>query len=202
MAKEYTGKSVNGIPFDETGNVEVSGSGTSGTSGTSGNGTSGTSGGNGTSGTSGVNGTSGTSGNGTSGTSGANGTSGVNGTSGTSGNGTSGTSGTTATKLQKTITYPADFTGTNYILVNGDDNYIIYIDNGATAVTITVPSGLSDKHEVYYIQEGSNDVSFVASSTTVKSPDNKLKISMQNGWAYTVQKGTSDVFNLVGLLKI
>lgn len=49
----YSGKSVNGVPFDENGNVEVSGiSGTSGTSGESG--TSGTSGGNGTSGTSGA----------------------------------------------------------------------------------------------------------------------------------------------------
>lgn len=58
--KSYTGKSVNGVPFDQDGNVIVSAVG--GTSGTSGiNGTNGSGGGTGSSGTSGVDGTSGTS---------------------------------------------------------------------------------------------------------------------------------------------
>jgi hypothetical protein len=159
-------------------------------------------GGGGTSGTSGVNGTSGTSGTGGSGsgTSGTSGTSG-NGTSGTSGvNGTSGTS-PTLTNNQKTITYPADFTGTNYTLQNGDNTFTIFINNGATAVTITIPAGLTANHEAYYLQQGSGDVSYGFSGTTIHSPDGKIKIAKQYGWASTIKVQATEVFQLAGLLK-
>lgn len=127
----YTGKSVNGTPFDENGNVNV----------------------------------------------------------------------TSGSSPQTVISYPANFTGTNYNLQASDNGTIIYINNGTTPVTITIPSGLPADHEVYYIQEGLADVSFVDSGTTINSPEGKIKISKQYGWACTIQKGTSNLFNLLGLLK-
>jgi hypothetical protein len=72
--------------------------------------------------------------------------------------------------LQKVITYPADFTGTNYTITNADNNYTIIVDNSATAVTITVPTGLTSKIGVGFIQKGTADVTFVASGTTILNP--------------------------------
>ena len=94
------------------------------------------------------------------------------------------------TKLQKTIT--SDTT-----LSSADDNYSIIINNGATPIEITVPTGLPTKFCAGFTQQGSADVTFVASSTTINNPTG-LKIKGQY-YAVCLEKvDTSTVFQLTG----
>lgn len=103
--------------------------------------------------------------------------------------------GTTTENLQKEIT-------TNYQVSSADNNYTILINNGANPVTITVPSGLMSKINIGFIQQGTGDVNFLASSTTINSPLNMLKIKGQNYWAYLEQVTNTNVYHLIGSLKI
>ena len=103
--------------------------------------------------------------------------------------------------LQKIITYPTDFTGTNYTLTNADNNYEIIIDNGATAVTITVPSGLISKIGVGFTQKGTGDISYTASGTTINNPIG-LKIKGQFYQTYLSQELATNIFYLGGNTKL
>ena len=105
------------------------------------------------------------------------------------------------TNLQKVITYPADFTGTNYTLTNADNNYEIIVDNGATAVTITVPSGLTSKIGVGFTQKGTGDISYTASGTTINNPVG-LKIKGQYYQTFLSQESNTNLFYLGGNTKI
>ena len=105
------------------------------------------------------------------------------------------------TNLQKVITYPADFIGTNYTLTNADNNYTIIVNNGSTAVTITVPSGLTSKIGVGFIQKGTVDVSFIASSTTINNPIG-LKIKGQYYQTFLEQEAATNTFYLLGNTKV
>lgn len=103
--------------------------------------------------------------------------------------------------LQKVITYPADFSGTNYTLTNADNNYEIIIDNGATAVTITVPSGLTSKIGVGFTQKGTGDITYTASGTTINNPIG-LKIKGQFHQTYLSQELSTNNYFLGGSTKI
>ena len=103
--------------------------------------------------------------------------------------------------LQKVITYPGDFTGTNYTLTNADNNYEIIINNGATAVSITVPSGLTSKIGVGFTQKGTGDVSYTASGTTINNPIG-LKIKGQYYQTFLSQESNTNLFYLGGNTKI
>lgn len=103
--------------------------------------------------------------------------------------------------LQKVITYPTDFTGTNYTVVDADNNYTIIVDNAATAVTITVPSGLTSKIGVGFIQKGTADITFVASGTTINNPIG-LKSKGQYYQTFIEQEITTNVIYLLGNTKI
>ena len=105
------------------------------------------------------------------------------------------------TNLQKVITYPADFTGTNYTLTNADNNYTIIVDNAATAVTIIVPSGLTSKIGVGFIQKGTADVTFTASGTTIQNPTG-LKIKGQYYQTFLSQELSTNNYFLGGNTKI
>jgi hypothetical protein len=105
------------------------------------------------------------------------------------------------TNLQKTITYPADFTGTNYTITNADNNYTIIVDNTTTAVTITVPSGLMSKIGVGFIQKGTADVTFVASGTTIQNPIG-LKSKGQYYQTFIEQELATNVIYLLGNTKV
>lgn len=101
--------------------------------------------------------------------------------------------------LQKKITYPADFTGTNYTVLTADNNYSILIDNGATDVTITVPTGLMAKIQVGFIQKGSGLVTFVESGTTLKYLTGLgLKMAGINANAYLEKEGSIEELFLFG----
>jgi len=103
--------------------------------------------------------------------------------------------------LQKVINYPADFTGTNYTLTSVDMGYSIIVNNSTTAVTITIPTGLTSKINVGFIQQGTADVSFVSSGTTINTPVG-LKIKGQNYNAYIEKVGVTETYQLLGNLKI
>ena len=105
------------------------------------------------------------------------------------------------TNLQKVITYPADFTGTNYTLTNADNNYEIIVDNGATAVTITVPSGLTSKIGVGFTQKGFGDVTYITSGTTINNPIG-LKIKGQYYQTFLSQELSTNNYFLGGNTKI
>lgn len=100
----------------------------------------------------------------------------------------------TSNNLQRTIT------GSDTILET-DNNSTIIINNGATAINITVPTGLSTKFAVGFIQQGTGDVTFVESGTTINSPLDYLKIKGENFWAYLEKVGATEVFQLAGELK-
>lgn len=103
--------------------------------------------------------------------------------------------------LQKVITYPTDFSGTNYTLTNADNNYEIIIDNGATAVTITVPSGLTSKIGVGFTQKGSGNVTYITSGTTINNPIG-LKIKGQYYQTFLSQELSTNNYFLGGNTKL
>lgn len=103
--------------------------------------------------------------------------------------------------LQKVLTYPADFTASNYTLTNADNNYEIIINNGATAVSITVPAGLTSKIGVGFTQKGTGNVTFISQSVTIHNPIG-LKIKGQYYQTYLSQEGNTDIFYLGGNTKV
>lgn len=109
---------------------------------------------------------------------------------------TDGTDGTdyTANNLQRTVT-------DSFTVLETDNNSTIIINNGATAINITIPAGLTDKFAIGFIQQGTGDVTFVESGTTINSPLDYLKIKGENYWAYLEKVGSSEVFQLAGEIK-
>ena len=109
---------------------------------------------------------------------------------------TDGANGTdyTANNLQRTVT-------DSFTILETDNNHTIVINNGATAITVTVPTGLTEKFAVGFIQQGTGNVTFAESGTTINSPLDYLKIKGENFWAYLEKVGSSEVFQLAGELK-
>lgn len=103
--------------------------------------------------------------------------------------------------LQKTITYPGDFTGSDYTLVTADNGYTIIVDNGATDVTITVDTALPSNFVAGLIQKGSGDVTFVEDGTTINTPVGLL-IKGQNYAVAIEQDALTDEFFLLGNTKV
>lgn len=110
--------------------------------------------------------------------------------------GTFSVTGFLMSNLQKTIT-------TSYTLTDADNNYTILIDNGVTLVNITIPTGLMANINVGFIQEGTADVTFITSGTTIRTPlSGAYKIKGQNYNAYLEQVGTSNFYHLLGNIKV
>ena len=106
------------------------------------------------------------------------------------GNGTTATPYTVETvNLQKAIT-------TDYTLLAADNNYSIKINNAATPITITVPSGLPSNFFAGFTQKGTADVTFAGSGTTITNPIG-LKIKGQGYAVGLEQIGTSNSFDLL-----
>lgn len=103
--------------------------------------------------------------------------------------------------LQKIITYPADFIGINYTITNADNNYTIIVNNASTAVTITVPSGLTSKINIGFIQKGTGDISYVTSGTTINNPIG-FKNKGQYYQTFLEQELDTNIFYLLGNTKI
>jgi hypothetical protein len=70
------------------------------------------------------------------------------------------------------------------------------LDN-ASAVTVTVPSGLGAGFNCSFVQKGAGQVSFAASSTTINNRQSHTKINAQYGVASIVAYA-ADTFVLAG----
>jgi hypothetical protein len=89
-----------------------------------------------------------------------------------------------------------DQTGTAYTLLASDNGKVVVLDN-ASAVTVTVPSGLGAGFNCSFVQKGAGQVTFSASSTTINNRQSHTKINAQYGVASIVAYA-SDVFVLAG----
>ena len=89
-----------------------------------------------------------------------------------------------------------DQTGTAYTLLASDAGKVITCNN-ASAVTVTVPSGLGAGFNCSVIQKGAGQVSFTASSTTINNRQSHTKIAGQHGVASLIATA-ADVFVLAG----
>jgi hypothetical protein len=146
---------------------------------------------------------------------GTNGTNGLPGTNGT--NGTNGLDG--VTKLISGITTTTSGTGTNADpykietlnlqkeivasapLSNADDQHTIFVNNGTTAITITIPTGLKANFECGFIQEGTGEITFVgASGVTLTNPIG-LKSKGQGYQTFIEKKLNTETFYLLGNTK-
>lgn len=102
----------------------------------------------------------------------------------------------------ETVNLQKIITGSSYTITDADDNYEIIVNNGATALTITVPASLKANIAVGFIQQGTADVTFVESGTTINSPLTMKKLRGQHYNAYITQVGNSNIYQLVGNLKL
>ena len=89
-----------------------------------------------------------------------------------------------------------DQTGTTYTLVAGDNGKVVVLDN-ASAVTVTVPSGLGAGFNCSFVQKGAGQVSFSALGTTINNRQSHTKINAQYGVASIVAYA-ADTFVLAG----
>ena len=89
-----------------------------------------------------------------------------------------------------------DQTGTTYTLVAGDNGKVVVLDN-ASAVTVTVPSGLGVGFNCSFIQKGAGQVSFSTSGTTIYNRQSHTKINDQYGVASIVAYA-ADTYILAG----
>lgn len=108
----------------------------------------------------------------------------------------------TISNSQKIITYPGDFIGTNYTLTSADDGYSIIVVNGSTAVSITVPTGLVNKMQVGFIQDGTGDITITPSGTTLRNAINGYKIKGQYDQVLLERSGSSTTYYLLGNTKV
>ena len=97
--------------------------------------------------------------------------------------------------LQKVIT-------TSTVILDTDNNHTIFINNGATPITITIDSSITlPNFSVGFIQEGTGDVTFVGSGVSLTNPVG-LK-SKGQGYATFIERklNTSNYF-LLGNTKL
>ena len=90
-----------------------------------------------------------------------------------------------------------DQTGTTYTLVAGDNGKVVVLDN-ASAVTVTVDSGLGAGFNCSFVQKGAGQVSFTgAAGVTINNRQSHTKINAQYGVASIVAYA-ADTFVLAG----
>ena len=97
--------------------------------------------------------------------------------------------------LQKVVT-------SNVTLSNVDNDYTIFINNGATPITITIDSSITiPSFQVGFIQEGTGDVTFVGSGVSLTNPVG-LKSKGQGYATFVERKLNTTSFFLLGDTKI
>lgn len=100
-----------------------------------------------------------------------------------------------------TGTFSADInaqTGTTYTLLDTDKGKLVTLDN-ASAITLTVPSGLASDFFCNILQKGAGQVTITASGTTINNADSATKTEKQWALASIIHLG-SDVFVTDGRL--
>ena len=92
---------------------------------------------------------------------------------------------------QKTIT-------TSYTLTDIDNNYTVFVNNGATPITITIDSSITTPNFcVGFIQEGTGDVTFVGSGVSLTNPVG-LKSKGQGYQTFIERKLATSTYYLLG----
>ncbi len=81
-------------------------------------------------------------------------------------------------------------TGTTYSLANSDKGKLVTLDN-ASAITLTVPSGLDSDFSCVIMQKGAGQVTISASGTTVNNADSFTKIEKQYCYASVTHLGSN-----------
>ena len=84
----------------------------------------------------------------------------------------------------------------DYTLLASDNGKVVVM-NKASAVTVTVPSGLGAGFNCSFVQKGAGQVTFSASSTTIYNRQSHTKINAQYGVA-SLLAYADDVFVLAG----
>ena len=103
--------------------------------------------------------------------------------------------------LQKVITFPGDFSGTNYTLTNSDYNHIIFVNNGSADVSITIDSSVNiPNFSVGFIQEGTGTVTHLKSGVTLINTTG-YKIKGQGYQTFIEKKLNTNIYYLLGNVK-
>ena len=90
---------------------------------------------------------------------------------------------------------------TNYTLVNADNDQTIFINNGATPITITIDSSITTPNFcVGFIQEGTGDVTFVGTGVSLTNPVG-LKSKGQGYQTFIERKLATSNYFLLGNVK-
>ena len=98
--------------------------------------------------------------------------------------------------LQKVIdTFP-------YLLVDGDDKYTIFIDNGVSNVIINVPNTLPSNFSAAFVQKGTGDVTITPTGTSVINSALGYKIKGQYYWALLEKELNTVTYYLIGNTKL
>ena len=89
---------------------------------------------------------------------------------------------------------------TNYTLLDTDTGYTIFLTNGASNITITVPLGLQDNFECGFLQVGTGTVTFATSGgSVINYPDGLGLIIEGQGYPCFIEKRNSnDEYYLTG----
>lgn len=90
-------------------------------------------------------------------------------------------------------------TGNISLVVSDFSGTIVKKCNSASAITVTVPAGLTPDNECSLIRHGAGSVTVVAASgVTILSADGNLALRAQYSSASLVPTGTADEYYLVG----
>ena len=103
--------------------------------------------------------------------------------------------------LQKVITYPTDFTGTNYTIKNSDYNHVIFVNNGTVDVSITIDSTVNiENFSVGFIQEGSGTITHLTSGVSLINTVG-YKIKGYGFQTFIEKKLNTNIYYLLGNTK-
>lgn len=98
--------------------------------------------------------------------------------------------------LQKVVnTFP-------YTLLNSDDKYTIFVDNGASNVVVNVPDTLPSNFSVAFIQKGTGDVTITPTGTSVINTAVGYNIKGQYYWALLEKELATVTHYLIGSTKL
>lgn len=92
---------------------------------------------------------------------------------------------------------------TNYTLTPADNNYIIFINNGGSDISITIPTNLPTLFQCGFVQKGTGNVSFIgASGITLSNADSQYKIKNQFSNVFIERELNTNTFYLFGNTKV
>lgn len=89
-----------------------------------------------------------------------------------------------------------EVTDTTYICLAADTGKIILLNN-ASAITVTVPTGLDVGWNATFVMKGAGQPTFSVSGTTLNNTDGHTKIGGQNGIA-TLFQAETNIFYFAG----